>query len=140
MRLRAAPSERISIGYLLSRTRSLSDLGGGDITVGLRRASLPGARRRAVAAQDLVSVRAERHGGPVRIADHGPAHLVDHDVVVKEAVQLTILHAALAAAGLVGHMVHLTRCGGLVAATGPLTVLVPELDRGPDGSGDIPAD
>src|ERR1700676_45847 len=81
---------------------------------------LPGAGGWAVAAQDLGFVPVPGHGGAVGVPDQGPAHPVDHHVMMEPAQQDAVLQAGLTAAALVLEVVHLTRCGGLVAAAGPL--------------------
>jgi hypothetical protein len=58
-------------------------------------------------------------------------------MMVKEAKKGAGVHAGLAAVGQVGHMVHLTRRGGLVAAAGPAAVLVPQDHRPADRGGDL---
>ena len=97
---------------------------------------LPG---RSVTSQNLGAVGAAGGGGAVGVQGDGPAPLVDGHVVVEEAVQGTAVDAGLAAVGQVGHMVHFTRCGGLVAAAGPAAVLVPQDHRAADGGGDLGA-
>src|SRR5712691_9430000 len=100
----------------------------------------PGPGGRAVAVQDFASVLVPRGGGPVGVQDDGPALLVNHDLVVEAAEQRAVLHAGLAAVGLVGQVVHLTACGRLVAAAGEPAVLVPQDDGAADRGRDVAAD
>ena len=67
---------------------------------------LPGAGGRAVAAQDLGPVAVPRAGGAVGVADQGPAHPVDHHLMVMETEQDAVFQAGLAAVGLVLEVVH----------------------------------
>ena len=62
------------------------------------------------------------------MADQGPAHPVDHDVMVVPAQQDAVLQAGLTSAALVPQVVDLTRRGGLVAAARmlPLSALETE--------------
>src|SRR5580658_9231320 len=90
---------------------------------------LPGAGGWAVAAQDLGPVAVPRGGGPVRVADQGPAHPVNHQVMVEEADQDAIIDTGFAAVALMPEVVHLTRRRGLITAPGPLAMPVPDLDR-----------
>jgi hypothetical protein len=69
-----------------------------------------------VAAQDLALVPVPGGGGAVGVADQGPAHPVDHDVMVIPAQQDAVLQAGLTAAALVPQVVDLAGRGGLVAA------------------------
>src|ERR1700733_10977899 len=98
---------------------------------------LPGAGGRAVAAQHLAPVPVPRRSGPVAVADQGPAHPVNHHVMVEEADQDAILETGFAAVGLMPQMMHLTSRSGLVTAPGPLALQVPGLDRVPDPRRDI---
>src|ERR1035437_4815464 len=100
---------------------------------------LAGAGGWAVAAQDFGFVPVPGGGGAVGVADQGPAHPVDHDVMVIPAQQDAVLQAGLSSAALVPQVVDLTRRGGLVAAAGPLAELVPQLDRVADRGRDIVA-
>ena len=54
---------------------------------------------------------------------------MDDDLVVVEAQEHAVFGGGRAAVGLVLEVVHLARRGGLVAAAGPLAVLVPQDDR-----------
>src|SRR5271166_4746790 len=76
----------------------------------------PGAGWGAVAVEYFGLVRVPRGGGTVGVEHDGPAHLVDDHVMVVPTEQGAVFDAGLAAVGLVGQMVHLTRRGGLVAA------------------------
>jgi len=58
---------------------------------------------------------------------------------VEETVQGAAVDAGRAAVGQVGHMVHFTGCGGLVAAAGPAAVLVAQDDRAADRGRDLGA-
>src|SRR5712691_12289484 len=100
----------------------------------------PGPGGRAVAVQDFASVLVPRRGGAVRVQHHGPALLVNHDLVVEAAEQRAVFHAGLAAVGLVGQVVHLARRRGLIAAAGEPAVLVPQDDRPADRGRDVAAD
>lgn len=55
-------------------------------------------------------------GGAVGVEDNGPAHPVNHHLMVIPAEQDAVLDAGLAAVGLVGQMVDFTGRRGLVAA------------------------
>src|ERR1019366_3626676 len=99
--------------------------------------TLPGAGGWAVAAQDFGVVPVPRHGGAVGVADQGPAHLVDHDVMMEEAQKDAVVQAGDPAAGLVLEVVDLAGRGGLVAAAGPLAVVVPGPDRIADRGRDV---
>ena len=70
---------------------------------------LPGAGGRAVATQDLGAVPVPRRGGPVRVADQGPAHPVNHHLMVIKAQQDAIFEISFAAVALVLEVVHLAR-------------------------------
>src|ERR1035437_6832594 len=98
---------------------------------------LAGAGGWAVAAQDFGFVPVPGGGGAVGVADQGPAHPVDHDVMVIPAQQDAVLQAGDAAVALVPEVVDLAGCGGLVAAACPLAELVPQLDRVADRGRDI---
>src|SRR5580658_2621817 len=98
---------------------------------------LPGAGGRPVAAQDLGPVPVPRRGRPVGVADQRPAPPVNHHVMVEEADQDAIIETSFAAVALVLEVMHLARRRGLIAAAGPLTPLVPGLDRVPDPGRDI---
>ena len=88
-----------------------------------------GLPRRSVASQDFVAVGAAGGGGAVGVQGDGPAPLVNGHVMVKEAVERTSVHAGLPAVGQVGHMVHLTGGGGLVAAAGMLPLSTQEAEQ-----------
>ena len=60
-------------------------------------------------------------------------------MVVEETIKRAPVHAGGAAVGQVGHMMHLTRRGGLVAAAGPPAVLVAQDDRAADRGRDLGA-
>jgi sugar phosphate isomerase/epimerase len=88
-----------------------------------------GLPRRSVASQDFGAVGAAGGGGAVGVEGDGPAPLVDGHVVVEEAVQGAAVNAGLAAVGQVGHMVHLTGGGGLVAAARMLPLSTQEAEQ-----------
>lgn len=77
---------------------------------------LPGAGRRAVAAEDLGAVGAAGGGGPIGVERDGPAPLMGYDLMVKRAVQPSGLDAGLAAARLVDQVVRFARRSGLIAS------------------------
>src|SRR5580693_9982576 len=101
--------------------------------------ALPGTGGRAVAVEDFGAVGAAGGGGAVGIEGDGPAPLMDRYMMVEETVQGAAVDAGLPAVGQVGHMVHFTGCGGLVAAAGPAAMLVAQDDRAADRGGDLGA-
>src|ERR1700691_1740163 len=98
---------------------------------------LPGARGRAVAAQDLRPVPVPRGSGPVGVADQRPALPVNHDLMMKEADQDTIIETSFATVALVLEVMHLASRRGLITAAGPLAPAIPGLDRVADPGRDI---
>jgi uncharacterized protein YciI len=98
---------------------------------------LPGAGGWAVAAEHLGPVAVPRGGGAVGVADQGPAHPVDHHLMMVKTQQNAVVQAGLAAVALVLKMVHFAGRRGLITAAGPLAVAVPGLDRGADPGRDI---
>ena len=97
---------------------------------------LPGLSWRAVAMQDLRLVRVPG-GGAVGVEHDGPAHSVDHDLMVVPAEQNAVFHAGLAAVGLVRDMMHLGRRRGLVATPSPPAVLIAQDDGAADRGRDV---
>src|SRR6202453_4740333 len=90
---------------------------------------LPGARGRAVAAQDLGPVPVPRGGGPVGVADQRPALPVNHDLMMKEADQNAIFETSFATVGLVLEVMHLASRRGLITSPRSLAVKIAGLDR-----------
>ena len=86
---------------------------------------LPGAGRRAVAADDLAAGAFDL-AGAVRVHGQRPAQLVQQHVVMPPAVVLEVRQAGPAAVGPVHHMVRLAPGRGLVAAARMLAGLVPQ--------------
>src|ERR1700691_1902402 len=89
----------------------------GGAAVPMRAGVLPGAGGWAVAVDDLGLVPVPCGGGAVGVQDEGPAHPVDHDLVVVAAEQDAVFEAGFPAAGLVGQVVDLTCRRGLGTAT-----------------------
>src|SRR5260370_412588 len=99
---------------------------------------LPGARWRAVAADDL-PVEALYLAGAVGVDGQGPAQLVQDHVVVPPAVVLEVGEAGAAAVGAVGDVVGLAAGRRLVTAPGILAGLIPQRDQPPQVTPDLVA-
>src|SRR6266536_3404128 len=97
----------------------------------------PGADGRAVAVDDLGLVLVPGGRGAVGVQDHGPAPLVNNNLVMKEAKQGAVFDAGRAAVGPVPQVVDLAAGRGLVAAAGEPAVLVPQDHRPPDRRRDV---
>src|SRR5260370_5299623 len=97
---------------------------------------LPGARWRAVAADDL-PVEALYLAGAVGVDGQGPAQFVQDHVVVPPAVVLEVGEAGAAAVGAVGDVVGFAAGRRLVAAAGVLAVLIPQRDQPPQVHRDL---
>jgi hypothetical protein len=67
----------------------------------------------------------------------GPAHLVQHDVMVPPTIIFQPGQAGAAAVGPVDHVVRLAGGRRLIAAAGELAPLVPQRDQAPQVDRDV---
>jgi hypothetical protein len=82
-----------------------------------------------VAVQDFRFVGTICGGGPVRVQDDGPAHLVDHDVMVMPTEEGAIVEAGLSAAGAGRKVMDLATGGGLVTPARMLPLSTQEAEQ-----------
>src|SRR5437868_2064769 len=98
----------------------------------------PGPGRWTVAVDDLGLVLIPGCVRAIRVEDHGPAPLVNDDMVVKETEQGAVGDAGGAAVLAVPQVVDLAAGRGLVAAAGEPAVLVPQDHCAADRGRDVP--